>query len=69
VALAIDAEGYLDQDTRRTLAQRVLARLDEDREAYEGKKHLLRTILQCQARHIATYVRGEGGYTPFIASW
>ncbi len=69
VALAIDDEGRLDQATRRTLAERVLARLDQDREAYEGKKHLLRTILQSQARHLATHVRGETTYRPFIATW
>jgi len=69
VALSLDDAGRLDETTRRTLAGRVLTRLDEGREPYERKKHTLRTILQRQARHVATYVRGKGSYKPFIATW
>ena len=40
------------------MPQKVNERMDSD-EPYEGKKHKLRTILQSQARHVATFVRGE----------
>jgi CRISPR-associated protein Cas1 len=38
-------------------------------ERYGGKKHRLRTILQRQARAVASFVRREGRYEPFTASW
>lgn len=67
-ALDVD-EGKLADATRRTLAEHVLERLDGE-EWYEGKKHKLRTILQSQARHLATFVRGEGKeYTAFVGRW
>ena len=68
VKLEVDDSGRLTQDTRRTLAQGVLNRL-EGRERYEKQKRMLRTILQCQARHLATFVRGDGSYRPFICGW
>ena len=61
-------EGRLAGDTRRELARRVLERLDAE-EAYDGKKHKLRTIIQRQARRVASFLRGEGRYKPFIAGW
>jgi CRISP-associated protein Cas1 len=39
-------------------------------EPYEGKRQPLRHILQLQARHIATFVRGErADYAPFVMGW
>jgi CRISP-associated protein Cas1 len=39
-------------------------------ELYEGKRQPLRHILQCQARHIATFVQGDrADYTPFMVGW
>ncbi len=62
-------DGRLTESTRRLLAERINERLDGE-EPYEGKKHKLRTILASQARHLATYVRGEGKiYRPFIGRW
>jgi CRISPR-associated protein Cas1 len=62
-------EERLNEATRRALAERVLERLDGE-EWYEGKKHKLRTILQSQARHLATFVRREGKeYHPFVGRW
>lgn len=62
-------DGRLDADTRRRIAEKVLERL-ESTELYEGKRQPLRHILQLQARHIATYVRGERpAYTPFVMGW
>jgi len=66
--LAVDEDGRLTQKTRRTLAEKVLARL-EGRETYREKKHTLRTILQSQARLVAAFVRGEGNYTPYVGRW
>jgi CRISPR-associated protein Cas1 len=62
------ADGRLTDETRRTVASKVLERLD-GLERYDGKKHRLRTIIQRQARAIASFVRGEGRYDPFVASW
>lgn len=62
-------DGRLTDAARRLLAERVNERLDGE-EPYEGKKHTLRTILASQARHIATFVRGEGErYQPFVGRW
>ncbi len=68
-ALEQDERGMLREETRRQLAEKVLARLDSS-EPYEKKRHALRAIIQMQARHIATYVRGERDeYCPFIGRW
>ncbi len=59
----------LDQPTRERIVTKVFERL-ESTELYEGKRQPLRHILQCQARHIATFVRGERpSYTPFVMGW
>ncbi len=70
IALAQDAEARLEMGIRRTIAQRVLERLEESSERYEGKKQKLRWILQSQARHLAAYLRGERSlYAPFLMGW
>ena len=67
--LAQDEKGLLTLETRRLLAERVLARL-ETAERYERKRQPLRVIIQSQARHIATFVRGDRAqYRPFLARW
>ncbi|RME41516.1 MAG: CRISPR-associated endonuclease Cas1 [Caldilineae bacterium] len=69
VALHLNDKNLLDEKTRRTIADKVTARL-EAAERYERKRQPLRTILQSQARHIATFVRGDRArYEPFIARW
>lgn len=68
VPLAQDASGRLDEPTRRTLAERINARLEVE-ELYEGRRRRLRTIIQSQARRVATYVRGEGEYQPWVGRW
>ncbi|NWF65685.1 MAG: CRISPR-associated endonuclease Cas1 [Chloroflexi bacterium] len=68
-ALERDEQGYLTDKTRRQLASKVLERL-ESTEAYEGKRHTLRGIIQMQARQMAAYLRGERPeYLAFQASW
>lgn len=70
VPLERDEEGLLTESTRRKLAEKVLERLDGSAELYEGKRQALRFILQSQARHLASFLRGErSSYDPFIAGW
>jgi CRISPR-associated protein Cas1 len=66
-----DEEGKLSMEARRQLAKKIMERLAEGRERYEGKRQSLQFILYSQARHIATFVRGDLGrdYEPFICSW
>lgn len=67
--LDLDEKGLLVKKSRRTIAEKVLARL-EAAERYERKRQPLRAIIQSQARHIATFVRGDRpAYEPFIAMW
>ena len=64
-----DEKGLLVKKTRRLLAERVLGRLEKP-ERYEGKRHALRSIIQQQARHVATFVRQQrAAYKPFTVSW
>ncbi|MBX6773519.1 MAG: CRISPR-associated endonuclease Cas1 [Chloroflexi bacterium] len=70
ISLLLDADGMLGTAARREIATRVLARLEESGERYEGKRQKLRFILQSQARHLAAFCRGERpDYAPFIAGW
>jgi CRISPR-associated protein Cas1 len=69
MALEVDAKGRLPKETRRTVAEKVLDRLEAS-ERYERKRQPLRTIVQSQARHVATFVRGDrDAYESFIARW
>ncbi len=62
-------EGRLDRATRRRIADHVLGRLEAP-VPYEGKRLQLKSVLQSQARHLATYLRGDREtYTPFVGSW
>lgn len=66
-SLKMDGDCIAD-DARRDLGNRVLNRLNEE-ERFKGKKHKVRTIVQLQSRHLATFLRGEGKYKPFVGSW
>ena len=67
--LELDEEGRLVESSRRAIADKVLARL-EATERYERKRQPLRVIIQSQARHVATFVRGDrAAYEPFVARW
>jgi CRISPR-associated protein Cas1 len=66
--LQLTEEGRLDDKTRAALAERIFKRL-EGREPYAGKQHRLRTVIQMQARHVATFVRGDASYAPFVGRW
>ncbi len=69
VAFEQDEKGMLTKETRRLLADRINERLDSEA-AFEGKRHPLRAIIQMQARHLATFLRGERlTYEPFLSTW
>lgn len=61
-------DGMLDVDTRRNLAGKITERL-EATERFQGKKYRIKTIIQMQARRIATYLRGEAKYKSFVCGW
>lgn len=69
MALDLDEKGRLEQETRRAIAEKVLERLEAS-ERYERKRRSLQSIIQSQARHVATFVRGDRDvYEPFLARW
>lgn len=69
VKLSQEERGGLALETRRLVAERVLERL-EGPVRYEGQRMALRNVLQAQARHLATFLRGERErYEPFIGEW
>ncbi len=69
VDLRLDERHRLDEATRRQIAEQVLSRLERP-ETYEGKRVPLRAIIQDQARHLATFVRGDRpAYEPFMVRW
>ncbi|MFZ5591102.1 MAG: CRISPR-associated endonuclease Cas1, partial [Bacillota bacterium] len=61
-------EGRLALSTRRDLSGRIRERLAGS-EKYRGKKYRLESIIQLQARRIATFLRGEASYKPYVAGW
>lgn len=64
-----DEKHRLSEDTRRMLAEHVLNRLETPLR-YEGKRVPLRHIIQSQARHLATFLRGDReSYEPLKARW
>jgi CRISPR-associated protein Cas1 len=66
---AINMEGgLLDADTRKSISRKILERL-ESRETYSGKKYQIRSIIQIQARCLASFLRGEKEYNPFSFKW
>ena len=64
----VPTQRRLSQATRRALADRVLARLQE-KERFERKDQKLCNIIQLQARHLAMHLRCEREYHPFTATW
>ena len=60
--------GVLDKKSRNLLGEKIINRL-EHRETYQGRKYQLRSIIQMQARSIASFLRGEREYKPFRFRW
>jgi len=69
VSFVQDENKMLAQETRRMLADKINERLDSEA-SFEGKRHPIRAIMQMQARHLATFLRGERTtYEPFVMRW
>ncbi len=61
-------EGRLTDQTRKTLIGKFKDRL-ETTETFDGRKIAIKSIIQRQARRIATFLRGENKYKAFIGKW
>ena len=61
-------DGLLDTDTRKVIGEKILGRL-ESVETYKGKKYRIRSIIQMQARNLASFLRGQQEYKPFTFKW
>jgi CRISP-associated protein Cas1 len=67
--IVLDERGRLVDEARHILAEGMLKRL-EAAEPYEEKRFPLRLIIQRQARHLATFLRGErSAYEAFVTTW
>lgn len=60
--------GKLTPPTRKRLAEAVLNRLDA-RDTHRGKRFRLKSIMVAQARSLALFLRDEGEYPVYVASW
>ncbi len=61
-------DGRLDERTRLKLVDHIQQRL-ASRETYQGREYKLRTIIQLQARRLASFLRGEVDYRPYVGRW
>jgi CRISPR-associated protein Cas1 len=69
VSFDFDEHHMLTKETRRMLADKINERLDSE-SSYESKRHPIRAIIQMQARHLATFLRGErASYEPLVLAW
>jgi CRISPR-associated protein Cas1 len=60
--------GMLTDQSRRTVAQLILERLESEAN-FRGQRHKLKSIIQIQARNLATALRGETRYKAFSFKW
>ncbi|SJZ90809.1 CRISPR-associated endonuclease Cas1 [Selenihalanaerobacter shriftii] len=61
-------DGRIADEDRKKFANKILKRL-KSKERYKSKKYRLEVILQQQARKVASHVRKDKIYTPFISGW
>lgn len=61
-------ENRLTKKTKNKFRKKLKKKFDSYHQ-YEGKKEKIKNIIQMQARHIATHLRGEREYEPFVGSW
>lgn len=60
-------KGLLSETTRKSYAEKILDHL-ETGVYYERKRHALRHVIQMQARHLASFLRGDrDSYVPYKA--
>ena len=66
---AIETQGgMLTDSSRRTIAQIVLERLESEVN-FRGQRHKLKSVVQIQARNLASALRREGRYRAFSFKW
>jgi CRISP-associated protein Cas1 len=69
VSFAFDEHHMLTKETRKMLTGKINERLESE-VPFEGKRHPIRAVIQMQARHIATFLRGERAmYEPLLMGW
>jgi len=61
-------EGMLTDDTRRAIASAVLERVESEVN-FRGRRHKLKSVIQIQARNLASFVRGGDSYRTFSFKW
>ncbi|MFW6028821.1 MAG: CRISPR-associated endonuclease Cas1 [Halanaerobiales bacterium] len=61
-------DGRIEEESKKKLRNKINQKFDSYVK-YEDKKHKLRVIIQKQARHMATFLRGERNYESFIGNW
>jgi len=62
------SEGLLDAETRKLLGSKILEQLDSI-VVFNGKEYKIRSIIQLQARNLASFLRGEKNYKTFSFKW
>lgn len=64
-----DDAGRLSEGFRRGFAEHVLKHLDST-VRYEGKRYPISATIQMQARHLASFLRGDcDSYQPYMGTW
>ena len=61
-------QGMLDDASKKAVADAVIERLDSETR-FRGKQYRLRSVIQIQARALATFLRREGSYEPYAWKW
>jgi CRISPR-associated protein Cas1 len=61
-------EGLLTDDSRRAVAGAVLERL-EGEVGFRGRRHRVKSVVQIQARNLASCLRGGEPYRCFAFKW
>jgi CRISPR-associated protein Cas1 len=61
-------EGLLTEESRRAVAGAVLERLESE-VAFHGHRHRMKSVIQIQARNVASCLRGDKPYRAFAFKW
>lgn len=61
-------EGMLTDDSRRAIASAVLERMESEVN-FRGRRYKLKSVIQIQARNLASFVRGGDNYRTFAFKW
>jgi len=61
-------EGMLSDESRRAVAGAVLERLGSE-VAFRARRQLVKSVIQIQARNLASHLRGGDAYRAFALKW